>query len=205
MAAKYPVSLDARSSAAIEPIWRTLVNRRSSRKRSSPSECRREMAATRSRTGSFLRSPGLQPPPRKRSGLPYRNWNGRRFGCGRIMRVENGQSVTASGSEPPVSPLEYPWSSRRYPASPWLARTPPETETVERHRPESPQKRLIGSRRRDLRFRRMVVCAVIYEPVSIANSPVLREFNRELRDFLGLRGIFASEKRLCRSGFSPIP
>jgi hypothetical protein len=29
----------------------------------------------------------------------------------------------------------------------------------------------------------MVVCAVICEPVSTVNSPVIREFNRELRDF----------------------
>jgi hypothetical protein len=29
----------------------------------------------------------------------------------------------------------------------------------------------------------MVVCAVRYEPVSIANFPVLREFNRGFRDF----------------------
>jgi hypothetical protein len=29
----------------------------------------------------------------------------------------------------------------------------------------------------------VVVCAVICEPVSTVNSPVIREFNRELRGF----------------------
>jgi hypothetical protein len=41
------------------------------------------------------------------------------------------------------------------------------------------------------------------KPVSTEYFPVIREFNREVRDFLGLGGDFTSEKPLCRSGFSP--